>query len=69
MPDILTTSPDSLVKGYAADDRIAYGTGAVIPAHRVRDRVAAVFTDPNGAYAHLRSALNNCYQVRIDHDA
>ncbi|MEL6464824.1 MAG: DUF1203 domain-containing protein [Pseudomonadota bacterium] len=67
MPDILTTSPNSLVKGYAADDRIVYGT--VTLSHRFRDRMAAIFADPNGAYAHVRSALNKCYQVRIDHDA
>ena len=32
VPPILTTSPDYLVKGYTADDRILYGTGAIVPA-------------------------------------
>ena len=32
VPQILTTSPDYLVKGYTADDRILYGTGAIVPA-------------------------------------
>ncbi|MEM9638336.1 MAG: DUF1203 domain-containing protein, partial [Pseudomonadota bacterium] len=30
LPVILTTSPDYLVKGYSADERIVYGTGEVV---------------------------------------
>ncbi|MEX0371654.1 MAG: DUF1203 domain-containing protein, partial [Tateyamaria sp.] len=66
LPAILTTSPDYLIKGYSADDRIVYGTGAVTPAPNIHDRVAAIFADPAVAYIHVRSARNNCYQARVD---
>ena len=31
-PEILTCSPDYLVKGYSAEDRIVYGTGKIVNA-------------------------------------
>lgn len=69
LPAILTTSPDYLVKGYSADDRIVYGTGGVTPTDQIRDRIRAIFANPDVAYLHVRSARNNCYQARIDRDA
>ena len=66
VPKTLTTSPTFLLKGYGANDRIIYGTGAVIDADRIPERAAALFADPNVAYIHVRSAKNNCYQARID---
>lgn len=68
LPHILTTSPDYLIKGYSAHDRIVYGTGAITAAQDIDDRAAAIFADPDVAYIHVRSARNNCYQVRIDRD-
>jgi len=69
LPPILTTSPDYLIKGYSADDRIVYGTGAVTPTPDIHDRIAAIFADPDVAYIHVRSARNNCYQARVDRGA
>ncbi|GLQ28558.1 DUF1203 domain-containing protein [Sulfitobacter pacificus] len=66
MPEILTTSPDYLLKGYCAQDRIVYGTGKIVPSADIPTYVEAVFTDPSVAYIHVRSARNNCYQLRID---
>ena len=66
MPEIFTTSPDYLIKGYSADDRIVYGTGAITPTPEIADRLDAIFADPQVAYIHLRSARNNCYQARVD---
>lgn len=68
VPPILTTSPDYLLKGYAANDRIVYGTGAVTLSDEIARKVAETFADPEIAYIHVRSARNNCYQVRIDRD-
>ncbi|MEM8653488.1 MAG: DUF1203 domain-containing protein [Pseudomonadota bacterium] len=68
LPDIMTTSPDYLIKGYSSDDRIVYGTGAVTPTPDITDKIAAIFADPEVAYIHVRSARNNCYQFRIDRD-
>lgn len=68
MPAILDTSPDYLIKGYNAQDRIVYGTGIVIAKDRLEAQAEAIFADPRIAYIHVRSARNNCYQLRIDRD-
>jgi hypothetical protein len=65
LPAILT-SPDYIVRGYGADDRIVYGTGAVTPTPDLIARAAVLFSDPDVAYVHVRSARNTCYQVRIE---
>jgi len=65
LPEMLV-SPDYIVRGYGADDRIVYGTGAVVPTDRIAARAADLLADPRVAYVHVRSARNNCYQVRID---
>jgi Protein of unknown function (DUF1203) len=66
MPEVLITSPDYLIKGYGADDRIVYGTGAVEPAPQIKEAVERIFARPDVAYIHVRSSRNNCYQARID---
>jgi hypothetical protein len=65
LPEILT-SADYIVRGYGADDRIVYGTGAVVPTGEVKGRAEALLERPDIAYVHMRSARNNCYQLRID---
>jgi hypothetical protein len=67
LPEVLN-SPDFIVRGYSATDRIIYGTGGVIPTDRISDRAATLLADPAVAYVHVRSSRNNCYQVRIDRD-
>ena len=44
------------------------GTGAVVPTDALAEEVAKRFADPRVAYLHVRSARNNCFQVRIDRD-
>ncbi|OZA07980.1 MAG: hypothetical protein B7Y02_13130 [Rhodobacterales bacterium 17-64-5] len=65
VPEMLA-SPDYIVRGYGADDRIVYGTGGVVATGAISDRAAALFGDARVAYLHVRSARNNCYQCRID---
>lgn len=65
MPEILA-SPDYIVRGYSANDRIVYGTGGVVPTDQIAAQAAARLADPALAYVHVRSARNNCFQVRID---
>ncbi len=65
LPEVLT-SPEYIVRGYGADDRIVYGTGGVIPTADIPSRAAALLSDGRMAYVHVRSARNNCFQVRID---
>lgn len=59
-------SPDYIVRGYGADDRIVYGTGGVVATGVIPARAEELLADPRVAYLHVRSARNNCYQVRID---
>jgi Protein of unknown function (DUF1203) len=65
LPEVLA-APDYIVRGYGANDRILYGTGGVIPTDHIGSRAAELLADPAVAYVHVRSARNNCYQVRID---
>lgn len=66
LPEVLTSSPDYLIKGYGNDDRIVYGTGAVTPTDHMHTTVKAILDRADVAYVHVRSARNNCYQARID---
>lgn len=59
-------SPDYIVRGYGADDRIVYGTGAVTATGEIVSRARQLLARADVAYVHVRSARNNCYQCRID---
>lgn len=66
VPEILTTSPDYLIKGYGADDRIVYGTGKIVTAQMLALEAELILEKDAISYVHVRSARNNCYQLRID---
>ena len=68
LPELFGKPPDYIVRGYGADDRIVYGTGAVVPTAEIPDRAAELLARPDIAYLHMRSAKNNCYQCRIERD-
>jgi hypothetical protein len=59
------SSADYIIRGYGADHRIVYGTGAVVPTAALEARAEALLADPRIAYAHVRSARNNCWQCGI----
>lgn len=66
MPGMFLEGERFLIRGYGADDRIVYGSGQIAEAADLA-RVAATLLDrPEIAYAHVRSASNNCYQCRIE---
>jgi hypothetical protein len=67
-PAILDGTPSYLVKGYSGDDRIVYGTGRIVPTGEIEAYAEALFEDPRVVYVHVRSARNNCYQMRLDRD-
>ncbi|MHA6264087.1 DUF1203 domain-containing protein [Arenibacterium sp. CAU 1754] len=62
-------SPEYLIKGYSDDDRIVYGTGAIVPTGSISAEAARILEDPKVSYVHVRSARNNCYQARLDETA
>jgi hypothetical protein len=65
LPEVLA-SPDYIVRGYGVDDRIVYGTGGVVATGTIPARAEDLMADARVAYVHVRSARNNCYQLRID---
>jgi hypothetical protein len=67
LPEFLS-SPQYIVRGYSADERIVYGTGAVVPTPDILARAAALFENPGVDFVHVRSATNNCFHCRIDRD-
>jgi hypothetical protein len=68
MPELFGKTADYIVRGYGADDRIVYGTGAVVPTREIPTRAEALLSRADVAYLHMRSSRNNCYQCRIDRD-
>lgn len=59
-------SPDYIVRGYGADDRIVYGSGAVTATDAIAGRAGELLARDDIAYVHIRSARNNCYQCRVE---
>jgi hypothetical protein len=69
IPPMLLARERVLIRGYGADDRIVYGTGKVIPTIDIAAAAAYLLRRSDIAYAHLRSASNNCYQCRLERSA
>lgn len=65
LPPVFVESPDYLVKAYTADERIRYGTGAIIPRDRLEARAQELLADPEIAFVDIRSARNNCFLARV----
>ncbi|MES2844343.1 MAG: DUF1203 domain-containing protein [Pseudomonadota bacterium] len=65
VPEVLA-STDYIVRGYGDDHRIVYGTGAVVRTAELKAAAATRLDDTRVTYVHVRSARNNCYQLRID---
>ena len=63
-PEILV-SPEYLLKGYSAEERIIYGTGQVTPRDEIERYAGALLAREDVAFVDLRSARNNCWQARI----
>ena len=66
LPELFRRTPDYILRGYSHDDRIVYGTGAVVPTHQICGRAHDLLQRPDVVYLHMRSAKNNCYQCRIE---
>ncbi|ANH03954.1 DUF1203 domain-containing protein [Shinella sp. HZN7] len=65
LPPMLT-SRDYIVRGYSAENRILYGSGAVVPTPDIPDHAATLLAREDVAYLHIRSARYNCYQCRVE---
>lgn len=65
-PAVLQTSKDFILRGYGDNNRIVYGTGAVVLKEDIAKYAEGLLRRDDIAYVHVRSARNNCYQCRID---
>jgi hypothetical protein len=65
-PDREREGMGRIVRGYGADDRIVYGSAQVVSNDHIVTAAEAAFANPDVAYVHVRSALNNCFTMRID---
>lgn len=66
IPELFLETSDYIVRGYGADHRIVYGTGAVVPTPDIAEQANMILKREEVAYLHMRSARNNCYQCRIE---
>lgn len=64
LPPVLKGRDSFLVKGYHPTERIAYGTGATVPADQLSATITAILARADVAFADIRSSRNNCYQAR-----
>ena len=64
VPPNLTVSPTYLIKGYTSENRIRYGTGAIVPADDLDVEIARILDRGDCAYVDVRSATNNCFLCR-----
>lgn len=67
LPEVIV-SPEYLLKGYSADERIVYGTGQVTPQADIPDYADTLLEREDIAFVDLRSAKNNCWQIRMTRD-
>jgi len=65
VPPVVSRRPRHLLKGYSGNDRIVYGTGQIVTPGEIPDYLSRVFQTPGVEYVDVRSALNNCFTVRI----
>lgn len=65
MPEVLAESPDYLLKGYSADHRIVYGTGAIVAVDDVASYSDQLLSRDDIAHVDVRSVRNNCFLTRI----
>jgi hypothetical protein len=64
VPPIIALRSRVLVKGYSQDERIAYGTGAIVDCRTIPEHLDELFSSRDCAFVDIRSASNNCYFCR-----
>ena len=69
LPKLFWNSKQMLIRGYSKDDRIVYGSGAVVKISDLVDAIKSGFTNPKIKYFHMRSASNNCFQAKVSNRA
>lgn len=55
-----------ILRGYSPDERIIYGTGAVVPKDDIPAGCERILSDDSVAFVHVRFAATNCFQLRVE---
>lgn len=66
LPNALINKEQVIIRGYNNAERIVYGTGMVVPTTDVREEASKLLNLSNVEFVHVRSSVNNCYQMRIE---
>lgn len=69
IPAIYLGGEPRILRGYDGNDRIIYGSGKIVPPQDIAAYAAELMDDPDVAYVHMRSSMNNCYSCRIERAA
>jgi len=64
-PPIFADSP-MLIRAYGTDERIVYGSGAVVAAADMAAECATRLALAEVSFVHVRSSTNNCFQARVE---
>lgn len=64
-PEVLEVSPTYLIKGYTSDQRIKYGTGAIVSQSEAQERISKLLDFSDLSFIDVRSAKNNCWLARV----
>ncbi len=64
VPPIVSCRRQLLVKGYDVNERIVYGTGAIVDCARMDEHLERLFASGEVSFADIRSASKNCYFCR-----
>ena len=68
LPPVLHDSPHYLLRGYDAQQRIVYGSGAITEQDQITAAAEALLNNDQIEFVDIRSATNNCWQARVDMD-
>ena len=66
LPAAFLVRAQMMMRGYNSEQRIVYGTGAVVPTHVLVSAAAPTFEDSDISFIHVRSASNGCFQCLIE---
>lgn len=67
-PDLppFLVSPHYILRGYCQDERIVYGTGAVVETGAIVAACTRLLQRDEVRFVHIRSAANNCFHCRVE---
>ena len=66
LPDMFKPTPDYILRGYGHDDRIVYGSGAVVPTHQICGRAHELRTHQHENRKYRPVVVRQAQQLRTE---